>query len=246
MPPRPRPALVLPLTGPPLARLRPRPLRARLVARPSRFTCQVRLRGAQVIAHLPDPGRLTGNLAPGCPVLLDGPHPGRLCPYTLLAVRAGSTWVATVPVYANRVFPRLLAGGLFPELPAGPLTAEVTHGRSRFDFHAGAAVVEVKSVTLARGAAALFPDAVTARGARHCGELARLARRGTPAAIVFLAQRADVVSVAPADDIDPAFGRALRRAARAGVLVLAAALALAPAGAARAWRIPVALGPAAR
>jgi sugar fermentation stimulation protein A len=105
----------------------------------------------------------------------------------------------------------------------------------------GDRLVEVKSVTSAEGRAGRFPDAVTARGARHCEELAALARRGRPTAIVFVAQRGDVRSVTPDDDVDPDFGRALRRAARAGVVVLACALDLIPAGASRARRIAVVL-----
>jgi hypothetical protein len=121
------------------------------------------------------------------------------------------------------------------------LRREVVHGRSRFDFEIGGRFVEVKSVSLAAGPAGLFPDAVTARGARHCDELAALARRRHPAAIVFVAQRGDIASVAPEDDIDPDFGRALRGAARAGVLVLACALDMTPRGARAARRIPVLL-----
>jgi len=49
------------------------------------------------------------------------------------------------------------------------------------------------------------------------------------------------VSVAPEDDVDPAFGVALRVAAEAGVLVLACALDITPKGAARARRVPVVL-----
>jgi sugar fermentation stimulation protein A len=121
------------------------------------------------------------------------------------------------------------------------IRAEVAYGRSRFDFSIGGMMVEVKSVTLASAAAGLFPDAVSARAARHCDELAALSRSGSPAAIVFVAQRGDVESVAPEDEIDPVFGVALRGAAKAGVLVLACALEITPAGAARGRRIPVAL-----
>jgi sugar fermentation stimulation protein A len=96
-------------------------------------------------------------------------------------------------------------------------------------------------VTLTDGAKGLFPDAVTARGARHCDELRALARSGTPCAILFVAQRGDVTSVSPEDEVDPAFGVALRGAARAGVQVLACALDLAPDGASRARRVPVIL-----
>ncbi len=105
-------------------------------------------------------------------------------------------------------------------------------------------MVEVKSVTCGAAPAAppgLFPDAVSARAARHCDELAALAAAGHPAAIVFVAQRGDVESVAPEDTIDPAFGVALRGAACAGVLVMACALDITPQGAPRARRISVAL-----
>ena len=230
--PRPRaPPEPLALAGHPLARLRSTPLRGRFVARPNRFVAEVELAG----------GRLTGTLSPRCALLLDGPHPDRRCEWTVLAAREGRTWVGTVTTYANRVFPALWRGGLFPELAGRSLAAEVVHGRSRFDFAVDGGFVEVKSVTLAAGRVARFPDAMTARGARHCDELGRLARRGAAAAIVFVAQRGDVLAVEPEDDVDPAFGAALRRAADRGARVLACALDLAPGGAVRAWRVPVRL-----
>jgi sugar fermentation stimulation protein A len=242
------------LAGPPLARARRRPLRGRFLSRPNRFVAEVRLGdGAVVAVHLANPGRLTGTVAPGREVLLDGPFPPpRRLRYTMIAAREPGAWVGTDTTYANRVFPELLRQGLFPELGRGALAAEVPRGRSRFDFQIGARLVEIKSATLharayrdgAEGARlALFPDAVTARGARHCAELGHLAGRGGATAIVFLAQRGDVDAIAPADEVDPAFGAALRRAARAGVLVLGCALELAPGGARAARRIPVDLGP---
>lgn len=222
---------------------RTRPLRATFLERPHRFAAVVSLRrGVRAEAHLPNPGRLTGVVSPGCHALLDGPFPPpRALTYTMVAARQNGVWIGTNTTYANRVFPHLLAGGLFPELGLGAPRAEVTHGQSRFDFQIGPTLVEVKSVTLAHGRRGLFPDAVTARGARHCDELGRLTRRGTPAAIVFVAQRGDVESVEPEDDVDPAFGAALRRAARAGVQVLACALDLHPDGARAARRIPATL-----
>lgn len=243
MPAAPRllpPALAL--AGLPLARVRRSPLRARFLARPNRFVAEVELAGGRrALAHLANPGRLTGTLSPRCALLLDGPVPGRRCEYTVLAAREGATWVGTVTTFANRAFPALWRGGLFPELAGGALAAEVVHGRSRFDFAVDGAFVEVKSATLCAGRVARFPDAVTARGARHCEELGELARRGAPVAIVFVAQRGDVEAVEPEDAVDPVFGEALRGAARRGVRVLACALELAPQGARRAWRIPVRL-----
>ena len=224
-------------------------LYGRFVERPHRFAARVELNDGSIVeAHVPNPGRLTGVLAPGCRVALEGPlPPPRTLRYTMLAARVQRMWVGTVTTYANRVFPVLLSAGLFPELdatvPSGAaeVRREVVHGRSRFDFQIGGRFVEVKSVSLAAGAAGSFPDAVTARGARHCDELAALARRRHPTAIAFVAQRGDVESVAPEDAIDPDFGRALRGAARAGVLVLACALDMTPRGARAARRIPVLL-----
>ncbi len=88
--------------------------------------------------------------------------------------------VGTVTTFANRLFAEVWMKGLFPELAEGEMQAEVVRGRSRFDFRIGKLLVEVKSVTFARGRAAFFPDAVTARGARHCLELAELSRAGVP------------------------------------------------------------------
>jgi len=62
---------------------------------------------------------------------------------------------------------------------------------------------------------------VTERGRRHTDLLRELRSGGTRAALVFLVQRADCERVAPADAIDPAYGKALRRAAAAGVEVYA-------------------------
>lgn len=232
----------LALTGLSLARIRRRPLRGRFLARANRFVAEVELRGGVAArAHVANSGRLTGTLVPGASILLDGPYPERACRYTVLAAREGDTWVGAVASDANRFFQALWRGGLFPEIPVGALAAEVPHGGSRFDFAVDGCLVEVKSVTAVAGRAARFPDAVTARGARHCDELAAVARRGRRAAVVFVAQRWDVDFVEPEDDVDPEFGAALRRASDQGVRVLACAVEIAPAGPTRARRIPVRL-----
>jgi sugar fermentation stimulation protein A len=273
------------IRAPRLASVRRTPLRAAFLERPHRFAARCVLRGGRdVDAHVPNPGRLTGVLAPRCQVLLDGPYPEtRALAYTMVAAlvggrrpaarscgqiqprhagrETGPVWVGTNTIYANKVFPALVAHGLFPELDGASIRAEVVHGHSRFDFQVSGTMVEVKSVTLARtgfttcvrrqDAAAgtgcepaaicvgAFPDAVSARAARHCDELAALAASGRPTAICFVAQRGDVGSVRPEDEIDPDFGVALRAASKAGVLLLACALDITPAGATRARRVPV-------
>ena len=80
----------------------------------------------------------------------------------------------------------------------------------------------------ARGLLALArsdrPAAVKALDALSVEEQVELvcsAPVGERAALLFLVQRADCDAVAPADAIDPAYGRALRRGARAGVELFA-------------------------
>ena len=251
------------IDAPRLATVRRLPLRATFIERPHRFAARCTLRGGrEAVAHVPNPGRLTGVLAPRCQVLLDGPYPPtRSLAYTMVAAKAGGVWVGTNTLYANRVFPALVSHGLFPEFDGASIRAEVAHGHSRFDFQLDGVMVEVKSVTLTRtgfttcgrrqdlaartgcetacGVAGAFPDAVSARAARHCTELAALASSGDPTAIVFVAQRGDVESVAPEDEVDPEFGAALRSAAKAGVMVLACALDIGPEGATQARRVAV-------
>ena len=85
----------------------------------------------------------------------------------------------------------------------------------------GKCYVEVKSITLVQDGKGLFPDGITARGARHVRELEALANQGHNAAVVFVVQRQDVQYIRPHDRADPRFGRALREAAASGVMVLA-------------------------
>jgi sugar fermentation stimulation protein A len=60
--------------------------------------------------------------------------------------------------------------------------------------------------------------------------LARLRRSGARAALLFVVQRADCDRVRPADDLDPAYGAALREAVREGVEVLAVRAHVSPRG----------------
>jgi sugar fermentation stimulation protein A len=227
-----------------------KPTRAVFVDRPHRFAARCRLESGEIVeAHLPNPGRLTGTLGVGRAVLLDGPWPegARKLRWTCVAIREPRAWVGTVTQLVNRAFPHLLDDGLFPELgEVIERRPEVRHGASRFDWHLKApdgsgTWVECKSVTLGRGARALFPDAVTARGARHLRELAALCRAGERCAVVFLAQRGDVESFEAARDIDPAFAEALGEARDAGVGVLAARLSVSTRGLAAGRRLALAM-----
>jgi sugar fermentation stimulation protein A len=163
---------------------------------------------------------MTGCATPGSAVLLsDSGNPHRKLRLTWELVKVGRRWVCVNTQVANRVVETWLkTGRLLPD--SGPVRREVRIGDSRFDFILGArCVVEVKSVTLEVDGLGAFPDAVTERGRRHVETLAGL--RGWRRILLFFVARGDVRAVRPADEVDPAYGAALRRAAAAGVEVLA-------------------------
>jgi len=206
------------------------PLEARLVRRYKRFFAEVELAsGERLVAHCPNTGSLLGCLAPGSAVWLrDSGKPERKLRFTWQAVRVGEAWVNVDTALPNRVVAEAAERARVPELGAyARVRREVPYGtRSRIDLlleddARGTCHVEIKSTTLVDGTAALFPDAVTERGTKHLGELARLARKGRRAVQFFFVNRGDVESFRPADAIDPEYGRALRRAVAAGVELVA-------------------------
>jgi len=193
-----------------------------LLKRYKRFLADVRLSsGETVTAHCPNPGAMTGCDRPGSAVLLsDSRNPARKLRFTWELVRVGRIWVCVNTQVANRAVRRWLETG---QLLSGYETVrpEVTVGNCRFDFGLDdRAYVEVKSVTLKTDdGLAAFPDSVTERGRRHVETLASL--KGVRRILLYFVARADVDAVRPADEIDPAYGEALRRAADAGVEIMA-------------------------
>ena len=128
----------------------------------------------------------------------------------------------------NRLAEEAILNGTVAELQGYPnLRREVTYGseRSRIDIllegDGRRCYVEVKNVTLVEGGLALFPDAVTTRGQKHLRELMEMVRNGDRGVLLFTVQRGDGNAVAPADRIDPEYGRLLREAVANGVEALA-------------------------
>ncbi|MFN3346732.1 MAG: DNA/RNA nuclease SfsA [Candidatus Bipolaricaulaceae bacterium] len=195
-------------------------------ARPNRFTLVVSLGGAEVCAHLPNPGRLVEVLSPGRRILLRPAPPGRKTPFTAVAADLGPFLVSLDSTLPNRMFPRFLAQGVLPELSGFRIAAReprLGHGRADFLLVRGQERlwVEVKSVTYVADGVALFPDAPTVRGRRHLLELAELSRAGEGAAVIFVVQRPDAVRFGPHARLDPQFGQAFRQALAQGVLTRA-------------------------
>jgi sugar fermentation stimulation protein A len=129
-------------------------------------------------------------------------------------------------LHPNRLVAEAVGSGALRELDGYPVMRRevLTRLGTRLDLCLQGkgchCYVEVKNVTLNIDGAAAFPDAVSERGTKHLKELIRLRRRGFRAAVVFVIQRQDCAVFRPADEIDPEYGRWLRRAIRAGVEAL--------------------------
>ena len=200
-----------------------------MLRRYKRFLADVELDDGEVrTVHCANPGRLIGCQEPGSRVLLrDSENPKRKLRWTWHAIQVGRSWVGVDTSLPNHVVREGIEAGRVPELSGyDELETEVPYGEnSRVDLLLRRGEertwVEVKCTTMARGRVALFPDAVTARGLKHLGELSARVTAGERAVQLFLVARADVERFRPADDIDPAYAAALRTAARSGVEVLA-------------------------
>ncbi len=201
----------------------------RLLRRYKRFMADVELGdGTMVTAHCPNSGSMLGCAVPGSRVLLSrSGNPARKFPYTWELVQADGCWVGINTALPNRLVREGIEQGIVAELQGYELIRqEVCYGseRSRIDLlleGPGLCYVEVKNVTLIDGDVARFPDSVTERGQKHLRELMAMVESGARSVNLFVVQRADARTVAPADAIDPAYGRLLRRAVEAGVELLA-------------------------
>lgn len=202
-----------------------------LVRRYKRFLADVRLDDGSVItAHTPNTGSMLGCSTPGMRVWLSrAENPKRKYPWTWELTEAAPDLLVGIHTgRSNALVWEVLEAGRVPELARyRPVRREVPVANARMDMlleddTGRTCYVEVKNVTAVDGELrAIFPDAVSVRASRHLEELAALAAAGHGAVIFFCVQRGDARSLAPADAIDPVYGRTLRRVVKLGVQALA-------------------------
>jgi sugar fermentation stimulation protein A len=161
-------------------------IEGKLVKRYKRFLADIELSGGKMItAHCANSGSMLELIEPGSEAWVSpANNPKRKLKYTWELVRVRSTQVngALVGIntsLANRIAEEAIIAGSIAELSGYPdIRREVKYGKnSRIDLLLSGTgdtkcFVEIKSVTLKRGEIAEFPDAVTARGTKHLGELA--------------------------------------------------------------------------
>ena len=193
-------------------------------ARPNRFVAKVEIGGQVETVHVKNTGRCRELLPAGAQVWCQHwDKADRKTNYDLITVKKGCRLINMDSQAPNRAAKEwLLAGGLGP---VENLRPETKHGDSRFDFSfekdGKQCFLEVKGVTLETDGVCAFPDAPTERGAKHLRGLTEAVKAGFGGYVLFVIQMEDVKYLHPNDATDPAFGKALREAAAAGVQVLA-------------------------
>lgn len=192
--------------------------------RPNRFIAHIKIDGKEEICHVKNTGRCRELLPQGAEVYCQqSDNPNRKTKYDLITVKKGDRLINMDSQAPNIAAGEWLARGELGNI--SDLKPETTHGGSRFDFSfvkdGKKCFLEVKGVTLENDGVCAFPDAPTERGAKHLKDLTQAVQDGFGAYVLFVIQMDDVKYLHPNDDTDPAFGKALREAAAAGVQVLA-------------------------
>lgn len=213
-------------------KLNPPLQQALFLRRYKRFLADVRLpSGEEVTIHCPNTGSMKECLAENSDCWFSvSDNPKR---------KYSRTWdIATTPSgdlagintgRANALVAEAIESGIIVELQGyDSIRREVRYGDegSRIDFllsgAQGDCYVEVKNVTLGyEDGQGFFPDAVSARGAKHLRELMLMVEAGSRAVLLFCVQHTGIVCVSPAADIDPLYASTLREAAAVGVEILA-------------------------
>lgn len=205
-------------------------IRGQFCSRPNRFLAVVRIGGQEEIVHVKNTGRCRELLIPECTVYLSrSDNPNRKTKYDLIAVEKQRDGKPPLLINLDSQIPNAAAaewletGSLFSANAV--FRREVTHGSSRFDFSIMdgniQSFLEVKGVTLEQDGIALFPDAPTLRGVKHLQELTACQQAEIPAYLLLVIQMKEIRAFRPNDAMHPQFGEALRRAAAAGVTLLA-------------------------
>ncbi len=181
------------------------PLRkASLLERPNRFTLRLSVNDAEILAYLPNSGRLP-FLKKGTPVYVSE---DRKTKYGFRAIIAldGKTYVHLPAQEVNDFFEKALS--LLPAFRQySSVRREVPLKSTRIDFLLDdQAYVEVKSCTLVENGIAKFPDSPTERGKRHLKALLE-ASSEKRCYVVFVIQRNDAKAFQPNASADPEFAR---------------------------------------
>ncbi|MCB2197051.1 MAG: DNA/RNA nuclease SfsA [Bacteroidetes bacterium] len=202
-------------------------IHGRLIKRYKRFLADVTLDNGDVVtAHCTNSGSMKSCLEENAEVYLFPVNdPKRKTKFTWEMIKINSDWVGINTGNPNKLAFEAVSNNKIDKLKGyTEVKREVKFGDSRFDVMAKneeeTCFIEVKNVTLKEGDYALFPDAVTTRGKKHLETLIKVKEEGMRAVMLYIIQRMDVHTFAPAFDIDPEYAKTLKKAVKKGVEVI--------------------------
>lgn len=200
--------------------------------RPNRFIAYADMDGEKEIVHVKNTGRCAELLIPGARIYVQkSDNPARKTKWDLIAVQKGDILINMDSQIPNAAVKEWIKGGnLFQDVRL--VRPETTYGSSRFDLYVEAdgkkIFIEVKGVTLEEDGVCRFPDAPSDRAVKHLEELIKAKKEGYEAYVFFVIQMKGVRYFTPNADTHPAFAEALKKAAAAGVHILARDCAVTP------------------
>ena len=221
------------------------------VKRYKRFFADILLGDQTVVAHTPNTGSMKGCSDPNSACLVSpATNPERKLRYTLEMIRTPKSWVGVNTGNPPSLVRELFASQTVPhwkdfdgfqaEVKINALTRldgalwksseqkNVKNGKLT-KLEGPLHFFEIKNVSLAvtvgenaaEKTVAMFPDAVTERGQKHLQEMMDLMEQGFTCEMIYVIQREDCTEFAPADHIDPEYGKLLRKAVTKGLRVSA-------------------------
>lgn len=200
-----------------------------------RFFADIKVEGEVLTALVSNTGSLKTCLFENSPcVYTVNDNPERKLKATLQLLRTPTGWVGVNTALTNALVYEAWEQGLIADwkkfkaakreykiskesrldLALAPSELELAGGKN---LH----FIEIKNVSYAERGVAQFPDAVTTRGQKHLRDLMDLRAKNFGAELVFVVQRQDCESFAPAEHIDPEYAKLLRMAADKGVAIRA-------------------------
>ncbi len=189
-------------------------IRGKLIERINRFVVRVDIEGQVKEAYLANPGRLWELMLPGTELLLSPDLSKGKIPYTVLACRKEGQDILLHTHLTNKVVRSLIDDGKLPAFQSYRVVKEEpAYGRHRFDLllenmNTGEPYyLEIKSNTLFDGKVAMFPDAVTGRGANHLKMLQEIVGKGIKTGCLFVVMNPGVSYFMPAYHIDYFFAQ---------------------------------------
>ncbi len=199
----------------------------RLIKRYKRFLADVKLDNDEiVIAHCTNTGSMKSCLEDNAEVYLSPvDDSNRKTKFTWEMIKINGDWVGINTGNPNKLVFEAVKDGKIEKLKGyTEVKREVKFDDSRFDVMAKneteTCFIEVKNVTLKEENYALFPDAVTSRGKKHLKTLIKVKEQGMRAVMLYIIQRMDVNTFAPAKEIDPEYSKALKMAYKKGVEII--------------------------